>query len=214
MKKIFFATMLITAFSYQSNAQSEKFTSAMKSSISLIDSSFKNPSDLLSLVNTFERIGSAEKNQWLPYYYAAFCQVNFAFMAEDKSKMDELADKATKLIDKADSLQPGNSEVSCIKSMIASAHLMVNPMQRYMEYGPVSEKHLENAIAQDSTNPRPYFLKGQSLRYTPEQFGGGCKTAMVEFEKAMARYLVFNPSSEIAPNWGRTRTEMLIAECR
>jgi len=69
MKKLLlFAAILIS--SAASFAQSEKFTAAMKKNIALIDSAFSRPDAFLELANTFERIGTAEKNQWLPYYYA------------------------------------------------------------------------------------------------------------------------------------------------
>ncbi|MEP7164504.1 MAG: hypothetical protein ABI741_07415 [Ferruginibacter sp.] len=211
-KSIFFlSVMVLSACSY---AQSERYITAMKANIAAIDTSFKNPQNLLSVANNFERIAQAEKNQWLPYYYAAFCQVNYSYMEQDKSKVDAIADKATLLLNKADSLQPDNSEICCIKSMIANSHLMVNPMQRYMEYGPVSAAQLENAMQLDPSNPRPYYLKGQGLKYTPEQFGGGCKTAVEQFQMAMDKYATFKPASEIAPNWGKERTERLLNECK
>ena len=124
MKKLLFLTTLSIA-SFFSFAQSEKYIAAMKNNLLAIDSSFRNPTNLAALANNFERIATAEKNQWLPYYYAAFCQVNVGFMQQDKSKTDGYADKATSLISKADSLMPNNSEISCIKSMIASCHMMV-----------------------------------------------------------------------------------------
>lgn len=195
-------------------AQSEKFTTAMKKNLAALDSSFKSPPNLLIVANNFERIASAEKSQWLPYYYAAFCQVNYGFIQQDKSKTDGYADKAAELIAKADSLSPNNSEISCIKSMIASCHMMVDPMQRWQQYGEESSTNLEAAISRDPNNPRPYYLKGQGLRYTPEQFGGGCKTAKPELQTAMDKYAAFKPSSELAPDWGRQRTEMLLNECK
>ena len=195
-------------------AQSEKYMAAMKNNIAAIDTSFKNPQYLLSLANNFERIATAEKNQWLPYYYAALCQVNYTYMEQDKSKVDAIADKATSLINKADSLQPENSEISCIKSMIASSHMMVNPMQRFMEYGQLSATELDNAMKQDPSNPRPYYLKGQGLKYTPEQFGGGCKTAAPLLQTAMNKFTAFKPASDLVPNWGMKRTEMLLNECK
>lgn len=211
-KSMLFITLLVVTLS--SHAQSERFLMAMKSNISALDTSFRNPQNLLSLANNFERIATAEKNQWLPYYFAAFCQVNFSYMEQDKSKVDAIADKATALINKADSLQPGNSEISCIRSMIAGSQMMVNPMQRYLTFGAESSAQLEKAMQQDSTNPRPYYLKGQGLKYTPEQFGGGCKTAMELLQVAIDKYAVFKPATDISPNWGRERTEMLLKECR
>ena len=212
MKKLLLST-LVLFLSVMVFAQSEKFTAAMKKNLAAIDTSFKNPASLLALANNFERIAIAEKNQWLPYYYAAFCQVNNGFMEQDKDKVDAIADRAFLLIQKADSLAPNNSEISCIKSMIASCHMMVNPMQRWQEYGQESSSNLESAIAQDPANPRPHYLKGQGLKYTPEQFGGGCKTAKPELQTAMEKYTAFKQGSELHPNWGKEQVEQLLKEC-
>ena len=213
MKKVFLSAIVLFA-TVAVFAQSEKFTAAMKKNLTALDTSFKNPADLLTVANNFERVANAEKNQWLPYYYAALCQVNYGFMEQNKEKIDGYADKATTLISKADSLSPNNSEISCVKSMIASCHMMVDPMQRWQEYGQESSSNMEAAMQQDPANPRPYYLKGQSLKYTPEQFGGGCKTAKPQLQIALDKYAVFKPSSEISPNWGKERVEMLIKECK
>ena len=196
------------------SAQSEKYIAAMKKNLAAIDSSFKNPADLITLSNNFERIGAAEKTQWLPYYYAAFCQVNYGFIIQDKDKIDGFADRAAVLIVKADSLSPNNSEISCIKSMIASCHMMVNPQQRWQEYSPASSSNIEAAMQQDPANPRPYYLKGQGLVYTPEQFGGGCKTAKPVLETAMEKYSSFKPASDINPSWGKSQVENLLKGCQ
>lgn len=213
MKKLF----LLAAVSFLSAAtfaQSEKYLATMKSNIEAIDAAFKNPVSLLDLANKFERIASAEKTQWLPYYYAALCQVNYSYMEQDKTKIDAIADKATEWIDKADALQPNNSEISCLKSMIASAHMMVNPMQRFMEYGQEAQVFIDAAMQQDPANPRPEYLKGQSLKYTPEQFGGGCANAKPVLQSSLDKYNKFNPASDIHPNWGKQRVEVLIGECK
>ena len=212
MKKLLLSALIlfitITSFS-----QSEKFTKAMKKNLGAMDSSFKNPTDLLKLANSFERIATAEKNQWLPYYYAAFCQVNVGFMEQDKSKVDGIADKAASLIAAADSLAPNNSEISCIKSMIASCHMMVDPMTRWQEYGAESSSNMEASMTQDPANPRPYFLKGQGLKFTPEAFGGGCATAKPALETALNKYATFKAATDIHPNWGKQQAEMLIKGC-
>lgn len=213
MKKLLLITgscfLMLASF-----AQNEKFVSAIKKNLSQLDSAFKNPPYLLSLANNFERIANTEKTEWLPYYYAAFCQVNNGFMEKDKSKIDAIADKATELINKADSLSPNNSEISCIKSMIASCHMMVNPMQRWQEYGAESNDNMEAAMKQDPTNPRPYYLKGQGLKYTPEQFGGGCKTAVPVLETALEKYATFKSASDIHPNWGKEIAAQIVASCK
>ena len=213
MKKLF----LLAAVSFLVTgafAQSEKYVASMKANIAAIDTSFRNPQNLLDLANKFERIATAEKTQWLAYYYAAYCQVNYTYMEQDKSKVDAIADKAKELIDKADALQLNNSEISCIKSMIASSHMMVNPMQRYQEYGPEAASFIEAAMKQDPANPRPEYLQGQGLKYTPEQFGGGCATAKPVLQSSLAKYGTFKPASDIYPTWGKPRVELLLSECK
>lgn len=212
MKKLFLISVL-AAISVAALAQSDRYITAMKKNLAGMDTAFSNPSNLLSLSNNFERIATAEKNQWLAYYYAAFCQVNYGFMQKDTKVIDGIADKATELINKADSLQPNNSEISCIKSMIASCHMMVNPMQRWQEYGQESSSNMEKAMEEDPNNPRPYYLKGQNLKYTPEQFGGGCNVAMAELKTAMDKFAAFKPATELHPTWGKQRVEQLIKEC-
>ncbi len=213
MKKLV-SLSFVLMLSFASFAQSEKFSAAMKKNLDGMEASFKSPTDLISMANNFERIANAEKNQWLPFYYAAFCQVNGGFMEQDKSKVDGMADKASDLIAKADSLSPNNSEISCIKSMIASCHMMVDPMQRWQEYGQESSSNLEAAIAQDPSNPRPYYLKGQGLKFTPEQFGGGCKTAKPALQASLDKFTAFKPASELNPNWGKQQVENLMKECK
>ena len=213
MKKLFLLAV-VAFYATGTFAQREKYLASMKSNIAAIDTSFKNPQNLLTLANNFERIATAEKNQWLAYYYAALCQVNYTYMEKDKTKIDAIADKATELINKADALQPNNSEISCIKSMIASSHMMVDPMTRFMEYGPESQSYIDAAMQQDPSNPRPEYLQGQGLKYTPEQFGGGCATAKPVLQSALEKYNKFKPASELHPNWGKQRVEMLIGECK
>lgn len=212
MKKIITLTAILFA-SFTAVAQNPKFVAAMKKNIVQIDSAFAKPELFVSLTNNFERIATAEKTEWLAYYYAAYCKINNGFMQEDKTNGDTYADDAEKFLNKADSLMPNNSEISCAKSMIATLRMLVNPQQRFMKNGAEANKQIETAIKQDPTNPRPHMLRGQSLKGTPEQFGGGCATAKTHLQKAVDLYATFKAASDIAPNWGKTYAEGLLKEC-
>lgn len=213
MKSTILILLLGVTFS-AATAQSDRYAASMKSNIAAIDTSFKNPLSLLSVANNFERIAGAEKNQWLPYYYAAYCQVMYAFMQTDPSGNDVIADKAEAWINKADSLAPANSEISSVKSLVATARMIVNPQQRYMQYGAQANELMEKAKKEDPNNPRPYYLQGQNLKNTPEQFGGGCATAKPLLETAMQKFNAFKPQSELHPNWGKYMTEQYITQCK
>lgn len=211
--KSLFLIMIAAISAFSAAAQSEKYTQAMKMNIAELDSAF-NPARLAELANNFERIAEAEKTQWLPYYYAAYCTVMHSYMIEDKSKTDGVADKAEQLIKKAEEINGGeNSETCVIKSMIASSHMMVDPQQRYMTYGQSSNLNIVKAKQLDPSNPRPVYLEGQAKFHTPEQFGGGKAQAKVLFEKALELYGTFKPATELHPSWGRSATNYFLAQC-
>jgi hypothetical protein len=98
--------------------------------------------------------------------------------------------------------------------MIATLRMLVNPQQRWQQYGAVIQTELEKAKSQDPSNPRPYYIQGNNLRNTPEQFGGGCSTAKPLLDQALQKYETFKPASAIAPNWGKERTQQLLAGCK
>lgn len=205
---------VVVVLSCTAHAQSDRFNAAMQKNIAQIDSSFSSADKLVALSNNFERIAVAEKNQWLPYYYAAYLTAMSGYIKNTPEENDVIGDKASALLMKADSLMPNNSEISTVKSIIATLCMLVNPMARYMEYGMQADTWLTKAKEQDPANPRPHMLKGQTLKHTPKQFGGGCEVAMKELVSAKEKYAVFKPAGQFYPDWGARQTEQLIAECQ
>jgi hypothetical protein len=215
MKK--FVLLMMTAFTILTSfGQSEKYIAAMKKNLAEIDSAFvKNDVNRFTdIAASFERIGDAEKTQWLPYYYAAYCQVMFAFVKNDPASNDAIADKADQSIVKAEALEKNNSEISLLKAMITSSRMLANPMQRWMELGPKIQQYSQDAVTQDPTNPRPHWFNGVSLKNTPEQFGGGCGAAKPLLEKAMELYTTFRPATDLHPSWGKPACENDLKGCK
>jgi hypothetical protein len=213
MKQFILAVLLIS--SVAASAQNEKFIGAMQSKLAGYATA-QTAQDFLDLSNAFERIAEVEKTQWLAYYYAAHAQVIYGYMIsqKDASGLDPIADKAEQLINKADALEKNNSEISCVKSMIAQLRMMVNPMQRWQQYGALSGQLIEEAKQQDATNPRPYALQSQSLFYTPAQFGGGCTTAKPIAEQGMKLLEAFKPKSSLHPVWAKREFDMVMDGCK
>ena len=207
-KKILSA--LILCFSIAAYAQSDKYVTAMKKNIAMLDSAMQK-GNAREISNNFERIGDAEKSQWLPYYYAAYAQILITYTEKDKSKVDPIADKAEELITKAEALAgKENSEIAVIKSMIATAHMSVDPQSRYMKYGAAANSNIEKAKTLDPTNPRPVYLEGQQKFYTPPAFGGGKDVAKPLFEKALGMFDTFKAESDLHPVWGKPATQYFL----
>jgi tetratricopeptide (TPR) repeat protein len=202
-------------------AQSEKYKSAMKEKIAVLDTS-RDMNALKDMSAAFERIGDAEKTQWLPYYYAALSLINagnLVYIAnpsnvEELKKIDPLAERAEQLIDKADALSQNNSEIYAAKKMAATLRMMVDPMSRYMQYGAKAQEALETAKKLNPENPRIYLLEGEDKFYTPEQFGGSKTEAKKLFDEALKKYDSFKPASDIDPSWGKNMVEYFLNQMK
>ena len=193
-------------------AQNAKFTAAMKSALQELKTA-STPEAMIAVEAKFERIGNAEKTEWLPYYYAGTLKARLS-MQHAGGDPDKLADDADLLTAKADSLNPKNSEIYCLKSMVASSKLLVDPQTRWMKYGAESNKALESAKRFDSTNPRPFVLQAIGLKNMPEQFGGGCAKAKPLAVKAAKLLDDFKPATELSPLWGKEIVDGILEDCK
>lgn len=173
----------------------------------------KAPEDMNRAEAFFEQIAKTEQSQWLPYYYAAYAKILTGYLYETANK-DYVAQKAESMIQKADSLQPDNSEIYCLKHMAASLAFQVDPANRWLSYGMEAKTALEKAKQLDPSNPRPYVLEGFQLMNAPEAYGGNKEKAKKAFEKAIALFEKFKPSSDIAPSWGLEQAREALKELK
>ena len=210
MKKTIFILSAILFAGFSFAQMPEKFVKAMEPKMAAVDTTI-TVQGLTDLANAFERIADAEKNQWLAYYYAAYCNASAGLMvasggdmmAAKADKTDPYADKAEKQISKAEELMKDNSEIFVVKKMIATLRMIGDPMNRFMTYGPEAAQALETAKKLDPNNPRVYLLEGQDKYFTPEAYGGNKDEAKVLFEKTKQLFETFKPATNIHPNWGK-----------
>lgn len=218
MKKALFLAigMVMAATGF---TQSDKYVNAMEAKVAALDTT-RNPETLQDLGNAFERIGDAEKAQWLPYYYAALAHVNSGYfrtggqMGGMAATLDPIADRAEQLIQKAAALSKDNSEIYVIKKMIATLRMMGDPATRYMQYGAQAQQALETARRLNPDNPRVYLLEGQDKYFTPEQYGGSKAQAKALLEEALKKYDAFKPAHALEPKWGRGTTQYFLSQIK
>lgn len=159
----------------------------------------------------FTEVVKTKPKEWLPYYYAALCDILVAFRKKGK-EVDALCDKADALIIKADSLKGDASEIMVLRSMSASARINVNVLARSQKYGGLAMSQAEQAIKANPANPRAWLQKSTAIYYTPELFGGGAKKAKPVLETALDKYKAAKPASKQAPSWGQDRARQLLKD--
>lgn len=191
-------------------AQSDRYKSAMEKNLAQFDSA-KSTQELQTVSNNFERIGDAEKTQWLPYYYAGLALTRVGWL-DTKIDKDANAEKIKSLCDKAEAIEK-NGEILSIRNMAATQQMMVDPQTRWQNYGMEAGKFLQQAKQADPNNPRLYYLEGMSLFNTPEQFGGGKDKAKPVFEKAVSLFRDEKPKP-LYPHWGQQQAEEMLAKCQ
>jgi hypothetical protein len=208
MKSILFSLLLFAGLT--SMAQSDRYTETMKKNLVLFDSA-KTTADYQAVANTFERIGDAEKTQWLPYYYAGL-SLSTAGWNDPNLDKDANSTRINGLCDKAEIIEK-NAEIYALRNMSATQQMMVDPQNRWQTYGQQASAALESGLKLDPDNPRLYYLQGESVMNTPDAFGGGKAKAKPIFEKAIELFKKQHPKS-LYPDWGEVRAEEELAKCQ
>jgi len=180
----------------------QDYHAAMVSAIDDLMNSFTTE-EYLQCANRFERIATAEKDMWLPCYYASFAYIQISFMEEDLSKKEKILDKAQQLLDKAFTLAPDESELHVLQAFLYPSRIMVDPVGRGMEYMGKTNESLNHAMELNPDNPRIYFLQAMHTLNLPEAMGGGAEKAKPLFELAAEKFNAFQPENNISPDWGK-----------
>jgi hypothetical protein len=212
MKQIF--VILFALIAVGASAQSDKYAAAMEKNLAMFDSA-RTTEAFQSLAAAFERIGDAEKNQWLPYYYAGLA-LTISAWTDTRVDKDANAERIKTLCDKADALTNENSdksEILAIRNMAATQQMLVDPQNRYMTYGQEGAGYLAKAKELDPNNPRLAYLEGAGIFGTPEQFGGGKAKAKPVLEKAVALFQAAHPKA-LYPRWGQPQAEDMLKQCQ
>ncbi|MES2372356.1 MAG: hypothetical protein V4557_07240 [Bacteroidota bacterium] len=205
------AFIIISMFFVTLVAAQSKYEGAMAKGLEQFKDA-KTVEDMKTVSAFFERVGDAEKDKWLPYYYAAQ-SLHYTGWIDPKADKDKVSEKVKDLIAKAEAIER-NSELYCIRQMVAVQQMTVDAMSRYQTYGAEANNALENAKKADASNPRIYLLQGQTLLRTPEAFGGGKAVSKKLAEKAIELFKTFKPASPLHPNWGKDEADKLLAACQ
>lgn len=200
MKKTVFilAMLLLSGVIFANDA----YQSAMKQAIGKLFNS-QTIQEYVDVANQFERISTMEKKEWLPLYYASFSYIMISFKEADNTRKDQYLDQAQKYLDQAMSIEPNESELFMLQGFLYPSRINIDPINRGMAYMGKMNAALDKSLELNTDNPRVYYLRATMTANMPEAFGGGAAKSLPLYQKAAEKFELFNPKSEIHPNWGK-----------
>ena len=189
------------------------YESAMREGLDSLNG-IKSLEDFQHVANHFERIASADTGKWLPGYYAAYCYVVLSFKEQEPGRKDNLLSKSENLISQIHQIKPDESEIYALLGMLYQSFIYLDPQNNAPIYSVKANQSFDRSIELNKSNPRPYYLKGMNLMYTPEAYGGGMKAACPLLAKANELYVEFVKENDLMPDWGKEYNTQLLGKCR
>ena len=200
--------MLVSVFSY---TQTNEYQKRMLETIAIMEVT-DEINNLQKAANQFNRIGDVMQNDWLPYYYSAYCDIRISYLKKDDKQKDFYLDKAKELISLADNLSPNNDEIYVLKGFLLQARIKIDPMVRGILLHNKCLKMFEQAKNINPDNPRSYLWQGVQLFNTPTFWGGGKDKALPLLELAIEKFNLSKRPNSIYPDWGEEYAIKIISE--
>lgn len=166
-------------------------------------------------VNAFDRIASAEKTKWEPFYYSGFGNIMMAIAEMEGSKKDSYLDLALTAIEKGKQLVPEESELVALEGFVHMIRVTVDPATRGQKFSGLSMQTFSKAIGMNPKNPRALSLLAQMQLGTARFFNQPPTEACETARKAAA---IFESAAEsenpLAPRWGKEMNLGVLQNCK
>lgn len=210
--KIIFASIITVSTFFTSQAQNqEAYMKAMVSGFQAMSS--ESPEQLLMAASQFERIAANAKDQWHPQYYAALCNIRYAFTQSDVAVKDQYTAKALTQIESAKELAPNNSEIVALEGFYYMAYLSADAATRGQNYSGRAMQTFGKAIQLNPANPRALMLMAQMQYGTAQFFGSSTAEACGMNSKSIALFEAEEQGKSFEPTWGLEMAQSMIAKC-
>ncbi|QDH79117.1 hypothetical protein FKX85_08740 [Echinicola soli] len=166
--------------------------------------------DKSSLVQLSDQLTELNKTEGQPIitYWRAYLQFYFSIFYlknSDKENAEKEIDKGIELLEE---LKKRNSEDNALLAMLQGFGIQFKGLKA-MVISMDIKSNIKQAIAQDSTNLRAYYVYGSNDFHTPKKYGGGKKAEQYLLKAiSLPAQKVKNP---YLPSWGKEESyELLI----
>jgi tetratricopeptide (TPR) repeat protein len=194
-------------------ANDEKYYEQMGKQIQAVYTA-KTMDEYQSAINALNRIASAEKTKWEPYYYSAFGSIMMATREAETSKKDAYLDQALTAVEKGKEIAATESELVALEGFVHMIRITVDPATRGQQYSGLAMQTFGKAIGMNPNNPRALSLMAQMQFGTAQFFKQQPTEACATAQKALGLFDGIKSDNPLAPQWGKEMTAGLIQNCK
>ena len=212
-RTIILIVSVLSIYTINALGNDNQYAEAMAKNIQTVYSS-QSITELQGAVNALERIASAEKTKWEPYYYAAFGNIMIAHSEQDGTKKDAFLDQAMANIEKAKKITPKESEIIALEGFVHIIRITVNPATRGQQYSGLAMQTLGRALSLNPENPRALALIAQTQYGTAQFLGSPTTEACATNTAALEKFATFKSENPLAPKWGNRMAEETAGNCK
>lgn len=205
MKKVFLFIGLFFALNATSQSNYEK---GMQQAFALWDEG-KNTEAL----QLFERIAAAEKENWLPPFYAAYIEVLGSFNIKDETILNAKLTKAQKLLDEATSISENNPEIIIIQALLNTAYIAFDGQRYGMTMSGKNSQLYAKALQIAPKNPRVILGNAEWNMGTAKFFGQSTKPFCEEIKRAIEIEKEEKNGIPFYPRFQLKRAEDVLKKC-
>jgi tetratricopeptide (TPR) repeat protein len=167
---------------------------------------------LIEAEQLFERIASAEKNEWLPHYYVA--QIN-SLKSWNEDNLDVVTaqlNKAQKYLDMAGDISKDNFHLMVMQAQIYTNWIALDGMTYGMKYSSKVTELYNRAYSLAPENPIVVLCKADWEMGSARYFGKDTQPFCKDVKAALVLFENYKPEP-FYPNWGRRRAAEILESC-
>ncbi|TBN03637.1 hypothetical protein EYD45_08960 [Hyunsoonleella flava] len=164
--------------------------------------------------NMFERIASAEPDNWLPPYWAAQINIVTSFGEQDKDKLAAKLKKGQDLLNDATAISKNNPEIMVMQALLHTAWIASDGATYGITLSPKVVELYAKAEVLAPENPRVVASKAEWNIGSAQYFGQDTAPFCKDLERALELFAKFKPETQFHPKWGKDRVEQLLESCK
>ncbi|CDF79720.1 conserved hypothetical protein [Formosa agariphila KMM 3901] len=162
----------------------------------------------------FERIASAEPDQWLPNYYVAQLNSLKSWTEKDATVLKANLDKAQEYLNTAKGKSPNNADIMVLQAQIYTNWVAFDGMTYGMKYSAKIAELYNKAYALAPENPMVVLGKAEWGMGSAKYFGQDTAPFCKDIAHALELFVNFKPESAFHPKWGEARAKHVLASCK